>query len=564
MSMPRWVRGPAVAAVFALLATGLVGCGSTGGVSAPEDAVVSVAFGLKRDQSGLQSALDSTSTPGQPEYTKYLSPDEIADQFGADADVVQTTLQAASDAGFTGSSDPTRGVISGTMTVEKARQLFGVDFELQETSEGGTYISPRESLSVPPQLAETVSEVTGGVATVSQVASGSPTPTATASFPPPKCPDIGPTRDSLRKSVRRMLGLTAEPDPALTGAGIRAALLEVGYYSKQSVQIFRECYGDPVPPIAVEKVNTTDQQLYPQGSETTVDVAAISIAAPKLDGIHLYQFDPQTSFVFPLAALMQAQVDSATKFDVVSSSVAFCSDQVTGAPLAMSEWLIMALGMTGATMTASSGDTGSSGCYPSNEGAAVQYPSASAYVTSVGGTMQPSSTSTSANKRPVVWNASPEQQQAGGGGPAANGDRPDYQSALGGPENRQTPDVALLADPVQVGPLPVCNLGSPCTFEQVAGTSGAAPAFAGSVALTLASLRKANPAISLGPLNPAIYRIAGGRDYDTAFVDVTTGNNDLFNVGCCTATTGYDMASGWGTPVNVPFTKLVRKQLPRS
>ena len=33
-----------------------------------------------------------------------------------------------------------------------------------------------------------------------------------------------------------------------------------------------------------------------------------------------------------------------------------------------------------------------------------------------------------------------------------------------------------------------------------------------------------------------------------AFYDITIGNNDLANVGCCQATVGYDLASGLGVP----------------
>jgi hypothetical protein len=34
----------------------------------------------------------------------------------------------------------------------------------------------------------------------------------------------------------------------------------------------------------------------------------------------------------------------------------------------------------------------------------------------------------------------------------------------------------------------------------------------------------------------------------STFFDVTSGNNDLAGVGCCQATTGYDLASGLGVP----------------
>jgi hypothetical protein len=52
----------------------------------------------------------------------------------------------------------------------------------------------------------------------------------------------------------------------------------------------------------------------------------------------------------------------------------------------------------------------------------------------------------------------------------------------------------------------------------------------------------------LGFVNPALYAMAA-----TGYVDVTSGNNDLFDVGVFNAGVGYDMASGLGSPSGAPF-----------
>jgi len=52
----------------------------------------------------------------------------------------------------------------------------------------------------------------------------------------------------------------------------------------------------------------------------------------------------------------------------------------------------------------------------------------------------------------------------------------------------------------------------------------------------------------LGFVNPALYAMAS-----TGYVDVTTGNNDLFGVGVYSAGVGYDMASGLGSPNGATF-----------
>jgi len=85
------------------------------------------------------------------------------------------------------------------------------------------------------------------------------------------------------------------------------------------------------------------------------------------------------------------------------------------------------------------------------------------------------------------------------------------------------------------------------TKEGVSGTSCASPTAAGVFAL-LNDLRLQNDMSPLGYLNPFIYE-TGAKD-DTAFNDVTQG----YNKGCSnlqegfTAITGWDPASGWGSP----------------
>ena len=48
--------------------------------------------------------------------------------------------------------------------------------------------------------------------------------------------------------------------------------------------------------------------------------------------------------------------------------------------------------------------------------------------------------------------------------------------------------------------------------------------------------------------------------YSAAFIDITDGDNDLFDVGCCEATVGYDMASGWGSIKFDKFADAISEQ----
>ena len=87
----------------------------------------------------------------------------------------------------------------------------------------------------------------------------------------------------------------------------------------------------------------------------------------------------------------------------------------------------------------------------------------------------------------------------------------------------------------------VCADQSGCTANNYGGTSFAAPMWAGYLALVnQQAVANGNPRI--GFINPALYTIGLGSSYTTDFHDITSGSDGY------SATTGYDLASGWGSP----------------
>ncbi|MGB9199559.1 MAG: choice-of-anchor D domain-containing protein, partial [Terriglobales bacterium] len=87
----------------------------------------------------------------------------------------------------------------------------------------------------------------------------------------------------------------------------------------------------------------------------------------------------------------------------------------------------------------------------------------------------------------------------------------------------------------------VCADQSGCTENEYGGTSFAAPMWAGYLALANQQGEGiGNP--PLGFINPALYTIGLGSSYTTDFHDITSGSNGD------PATTGYDLATGWGSP----------------
>jgi hypothetical protein len=76
------------------------------------------------------------------------------------------------------------------------------------------------------------------------------------------------------------------------------------------------------------------------------------------------------------------------------------------------------------------------------------------------------------------------------------------------------------------------------------GTSAATPMTAGMVATMIGALR-ADGQAQLGALGPLLYRL--GSHGTDGLRDITVGDTDLFDVGCCAAAPGFDLASGWGS-----------------
>jgi hypothetical protein len=94
--------------------------------------------------------------------------------------------------------------------------------------------------------------------------------------------------------------------------------------------------------------------------------------------------------------------------------------------------------------------------------------------------------------------------------------------------------------------------GGETKWQSIGGTSAGAPTWAALVALANAS--SACQGSPIGFANPALYR-AASTGYSSNFNDVVSGNNDFTgtNGGKYPAASGYDMATGLGTPNATPL-----------
>jgi len=180
------------------------------------------------------------------------------------------------------------------------------------------------------------------------------------------------------------------------------------------------------------------------------------------------------------------------------------------------------------------------------------FPGGSPYVTAVGGT--------DFNVKSTIGDE--KAWSAGGGGFSNTFGIPAYQAeavsgykttagsqlpdqALWNNTGRGYPDVAALGG--QVNPYCIATRG---LFGGVAGTSAACPVVAG-VFARLNGLRLAAGKAPMGFLNPFIYK------NPTGFQDVTLGSNPGNGAAGFPAVTGWDPATGMGTPNYDALSKLV-------
>ena len=179
-------------------------------------------------------------------------------------------------------------------------------------------------------------------------------------------------------------------------------------------------------------------------------------------------------------------------------------------------------GHQGVTFVASSGDLGSPALYPGM----------SPDVLAVGGTTL-TLNADNTYQGEVGWSSS-------GGGQSIYETEPAFQSGVQNTGMRTTPDVSFDADPMTGVQIYDSYMQTNPSF-QVAGTSLAAPCWAGLIAIANQGRVAAGGTTLDGPSQtlPALYSLP-----NADFHDITSGSN-----GGYTAGPGYDMVTGIGSPV---------------
>jgi hypothetical protein len=319
---------------------------------------------------------------------------------------------------------------------------------------------------------------------------------------------------------------------ATAGGGQTVAIVDAGDdpTAEADLAVFRSQYGLPACTTAsgcFTKVNEEGQQgNYPGVNgdwpvEETLDLDAVSSVCPNCN---ILLVEASSASIDDLGASVDEAVTLGAKF--VSNSYGASPEPATEASYDQY------YDHPGVAVTASAGDSGYG----------VNYPSASQYVTAVGGTTLTRDSSAPRGWDESVW-GSASAGEGTGSGCSAYEPQPSFQQGISQLDavcsNRATADVAADADPDSG--LGIYDTTGESGWLQVGGTSLASPIIAATYAL-------AGPPQAGTDPNAYPYHDPGqAADLN----DITSGANGTCGNVLCTAGTGWDGPTGLGSPDGV-------------
>jgi subtilase family serine protease len=526
--------------------------------------VITTSFDLALAQphsAALTSFIASLTNTASPNYRHFLTPTQYGARFGASSATVTAVKRYFSSYGFRiGTLSAGRNILHVTGTTREIARAFNAPVETVRVSDGSLDAHFTSDASLPSTLARDVTAVTGLDSVVPESTNLEMThASANAVSAPTACPAAGSSTGTTPNSVG---GYTVQQQGALygfsgawsagdNGLGQTIGVYELATYDASDVQTYFSCYG--LAPI----VTSTNVDGGPTSSdngdnapdEATLDVEETAALAPGAN-IEVYQGTNNNSGPTDTYSMM-ASNDTAT---IITTSWGICEAQTDGGAQA-EQAIFQEMSAQGQTVVAAAGDDGSSDCEDTTQpssAAAVDDPASQPYVLGVGGLDV-------ANINPLsesVWNDNCTKSDcgAGGGGASSLWSRPTWQVAPGittANTMRMVPDLSVMGDPATGFIQYYTGTGSgfcrhSCSggWGAIGGTSIGAPLVSDLIAVAAQTCGVPR----LGFVNPSLYAMAS-----TGFEDVTTGNNNLFNIGNYSAGLGYDMASGLGSPDGASF-----------
>jgi hypothetical protein len=545
----------------------------------------------------LRTFLDSQHTKGGPLYHKWLTPDEFGQKFGPSPTDLQTINGWLGQQGFSVSSVArSKRWIEFSGTSAQVEQAFQTQMR-RYNWQGIPHIGNATDISIPLALSPIVRGVLSlhdsfsqaHFAKVNQVQGNSqrvpiPSPDYTFNFNNATSHAVTPGDFAAIYNLGPLF------QKGLDGRGQTIAIVARSNINLGDVENFRQMFNLPAnDPVII--LNGPDPGV--SDGEATLDAEAAGATAPGATVDVVVSSSTVTTDGVDLSALYVVDNNLAP---VMSVSFGQCESAMAPARTAFFSALWQQASAQGISVIVSSGDTGAADCdvlfnpQPAT-GLAVNGIASTPFNTAVGGTEfnengKDSTFWNAANGLgfesalgyipEMVWNESCAPTDAGtdcarinrfepaasGGGASAVFSKPSWQSlSLTGMPNdnaRDLPDISLAAASLHDGYF-LCAIGN-CSPLSSAGTSVAAPSFAGIVAIADQLLAERQ-----GLANYVLYALASKEDFSKCdssnqtdptvispcvFYDITQGNNQVAGASGpigFSAGKGYDLATGIGS-----------------
>lgn len=523
---------------------------------------ISLSLGLNlRYADQLKGYVQDIYRPKSVNYHRYLTPQQFTGVFSPSPATYSAALQFLQQSGFTITNTySNRLSIAFKGTIGQAEQAFHVTINTYAAPNGQTFYANTNDPVLPSTFASQVLSLEG-LNNVVQFRHAANSTSSLAGNAAVSCIGHGSgyyTPDQIASAYN----LNGAYNQGYHGEGQTVALFELDSYQASDLAAYESCFGHSHTNI---QTITTGNDPIPADKgmiQVQTDAELILGAAPGLGQLRIYEASPVSISDYN-AEWNKILLDAPA---VVSTSWYTCeSDMLQNNPgeLNQENTFFMTAAAQGQTIIASSGDSGSSGCYfdgKQNTALSTDDPASQPYVTAVGGTTL-SLNSSGGYGSEVVWNNTPKSGQttgASGGGLSQVWSLPSWQSAPGVQNQysngkREVPDVSLNADYLNGYPIYCTAAAAGCSGSKPwiteGGTDAAAPLWAAFVALTNEASEKFG-SFPVGFANPLLYQDASGSTFSADFHDVTNGNNDYAGLqpnNLYPAASVYDLATGLGS-----------------
>ena len=470
-----------------------------------------------RNPDALDSFLSELYDPSSPSYRHFLTVEEFTARFGPNQDDYDAVIGFAKAHGLrvVGTS-PNRMNLDVRGSVSNIEEAFHLTMGVyQHPTENRTFYAPDREPT--PDLAVQLWHIAG----LDNYSIPRPAMHRDQNARPNATTGSGPSASFLGSDMR-----AAYYGGTLTGSGQSLGLLE--YYGTDLTDLttyFTNAHETNNVPITLKSTDGTSTSCTEPScddTEQTLDMTQAIGMAPGLSRLVMYVGSTDSAIFNAMATASPLNAQLSTSWTW------YPADPNTDNPY------FQEFAAQGQNLFQAAGDSGK---WTTSGTASEIFPADDVYVTSVGGT----DLDTSSAAGP--WSSETAWVDGGGGISPDKYAIPSWQtSAAAGCSScsktyRNGPDVSANANFTFY----VCADQTTCTANNYGGTSFAAPMWAGYLALVnQQAVANGNPTV--GFINPSLYTIGLGSSYDTDFHDITSGSNGY------SATVGYDLATGWGSP----------------